>query len=74
LKENDIEKDRETDGKSYLTIDLLTGLKHSVLVKEEAYKMYLYRGADKSLARPIAKISWKSSCLDFLGSRRQPPH
>ena len=23
---------------------------------------------------PSAKIRWKSSCLDFLGSRRYPPH
>ena len=23
---------------------------------------------------PSAKIRWKSSCLDFLGSRRHPPH
>ena len=36
--------------------------------------MKIYRGADKSLARPSAKIRWKSSHLDFLGSRRHPPH
>jgi len=23
---------------------------------------------------PCAKIHWKRSCLDFLGSRRHPPH
>jgi hypothetical protein len=34
-----------------------------------------YRDADKSLARPSAKIRWKSSSLDFfLGSRRYPSH
>jgi hypothetical protein len=30
--------------------------------------------ADKSLARPSAKIRWKRSRLDFLVSRRHPPH
>ena len=42
LEENNIQEDRETDGKSSLSIGLLTGLKHSVFVEEEdeAYKMY----------------------------------
>jgi hypothetical protein len=44
LEESNLEEDRETDGKSSLTIDLLLGLKHSVLVEveEEVFKMYLY--------------------------------
>jgi hypothetical protein len=44
LEGNNIQEDQETDGKSSLTIDILTGHKHSVLVEveEEAFKMYLY--------------------------------
>jgi hypothetical protein len=35
----------------------------------------LTRGADKSLARPSAKIRWKILSSIFLGgSRRHPPH
>jgi hypothetical protein len=44
LEENNIQEDRGTDRKSSLNIDLLTGLKHSVIFKEEdeAFRMYLY--------------------------------
>jgi len=44
LEENNIQEVLETDRKSSLTIDLLTGLKHSVLVQveDETFKMYRY--------------------------------
>jgi hypothetical protein len=34
----------------------------------------LYRGADKYLYTPSAKILWKNSRLNFMGSTLHPPH
>jgi len=44
FEENNIQEVQETEEKSSLTIDLLTGLKHSILVQveDEAFKMYRY--------------------------------
>jgi hypothetical protein len=56
-------------GHNHLYLHLLKSL-----IELYSYNLTLYRGADKSLARSSAKIRWKSSRLEFLESRRHPPH
>jgi len=35
---------------------------------------WLHSGSLRPPKNPSVKIRWKSCCLDFLGSRRHPPH
>jgi len=46
----------------------------SRLVTMDEIWLYNYGPETKQQSIPIAKIRWKSSCLNFLGSRRHPPH
>ena len=48
--------------------------RNRLIVRLRLHYLSCYRGADKSIARPRAKLRWKISRLNVFGLRRHPPH